>query len=252
MKRRLNGAVRPAAAGVVAAAVLASAFVAERAGAKTKIDPREYDMKGGHAKILGRTASAWTAEWWQWAFSIPPGVHPLVDTTGQFVEVGQWGDVWFLGGVFGSGQADRTATIPTGKSLLVPIANVDGDNLGRAPDDLLTLAQLRESAAQYINEVDASSLKFTLDGTPIVGLERNRILSPPFEYHLPADNIYSIFGQTVPRGIFNPVVSDGYWIFLKPLPEGTHVLEGEATNKPPNAVTQHFKYTLTVVDHDRP
>ena len=34
---------------------------------------------------------ALTAEWWQWALSIPASVNPLVDTTGEHCLVGQNG-----------------------------------------------------------------------------------------------------------------------------------------------------------------
>ena len=40
-----------------------------------------------------------TAEWWQWALSIPTVVNPQSDTTGQNAVVGQRGPIWFLAGV---------------------------------------------------------------------------------------------------------------------------------------------------------
>jgi hypothetical protein len=37
-----------------------------------------------------------SAEWWQWALSIPTSQNPLVDQTGEKSVVGQRGSVWFL------------------------------------------------------------------------------------------------------------------------------------------------------------
>jgi hypothetical protein len=57
-----------------------------------------------------------SAEWWQWALSIPPSENPLADTTGEKCMVGQHGSVWFLAGSFGSGGTiTRKCTVPKGK-----------------------------------------------------------------------------------------------------------------------------------------
>jgi len=51
-----------------------------------------------------------TAQWWQWAISIPTSTHPLrtdpntppgrVDPSSAYCMVGQHGDIWFFGGSF--------------------------------------------------------------------------------------------------------------------------------------------------------
>ncbi len=48
-----------------------------------------------------------SAEWWQWALSIPTPQNPMLDTTGAHCMVGQRGDVWFLAGTFLGGSATR-------------------------------------------------------------------------------------------------------------------------------------------------
>ena len=48
-----------------------------------------------------------SAEWWQWALSIPSTHNPLLDPSGQDCMVGQRGDTWFLAGVFGGGDVSR-------------------------------------------------------------------------------------------------------------------------------------------------
>jgi hypothetical protein len=58
-----------------------------------------------------------SAEWWQWALSIPTSVNPLTDGTGEDCMVGQRGTTWFLAGVFTGGTVTRTCSIPQGTML---------------------------------------------------------------------------------------------------------------------------------------
>src|SRR5215813_2675062 len=65
-----------------------------------------------------------SAEWWQWALSIPTSVNPLTDTTGADCMVGQRGAAWFLAGVFFTGgTVTRTCSIPQGTRLFFPVIN---------------------------------------------------------------------------------------------------------------------------------
>src|SRR6266571_4753392 len=65
-----------------------------------------------------------SAEWWQWAVSIPTSVNPQTDKTGEDCMVGQRGATWFLAGVFGGGTATRTCSIPQGTMLFFPVINI--------------------------------------------------------------------------------------------------------------------------------
>jgi hypothetical protein len=58
-----------------------------------------------------------SAEWWQWALSIPVSENPLLDETGEKCVVGQRGSEWFLAGNFAGGRTTRTCTVPEGKTL---------------------------------------------------------------------------------------------------------------------------------------
>ena len=42
-----------------------------------------------------------SAQWWQWAISIPSLHNPLLDTSGANCMVGQHGPIWFLAGAIG-------------------------------------------------------------------------------------------------------------------------------------------------------
>jgi hypothetical protein len=62
-----------------------------------------------------------SAEWWQWALSIPTSVNPMLDTTGQNGVVGQRGSIWFLAGTFGGGTVTRTCAVPEDRALFFPV-----------------------------------------------------------------------------------------------------------------------------------
>ena len=64
-----------------------------------------------------------SAEWWQWALSIPTSENPQLDATGEDCVVGQRGEVWFLAGILGGGTATRTCSVPAGKSSFFPVVN---------------------------------------------------------------------------------------------------------------------------------
>jgi hypothetical protein len=159
----------------------------------------------------GASYAEWTARWWQWALSIPLENNPINDISGKNCAVNQSGPVWFLVGTLG-GIAERHCTIPSGRAILFPVLN-HGGTLADSPtvkseEELLTLAT---------TEMDIiSDLEVRVDGVKLGGLERYRVRSPIFDVVLPQNNL---FGGTpgATRG-----ASDGYWLFLEPLPGGNH------------------------------
>ncbi len=87
-----------------------------------------------------------TAQWQQWALSLPNDVNPLVDTTGALCGVGQRGPVWFLAGTFFGGTVIRTCTVPEGTTLFFPVINGFAFNTPGCgqPDDLNTVKKLKK------------------------------------------------------------------------------------------------------------
>jgi hypothetical protein len=47
---------------------------------------------------FGQSYGNWSAQWWQWNYSLPTDQHPLFDTAD--CGSGQAGHVWYLGGTF--------------------------------------------------------------------------------------------------------------------------------------------------------
>jgi hypothetical protein len=161
------------------------------------------------------TYGEWTAKWWQWAYSIPEDRNPVADETGENCDEGQSGPVWFLAGTFG-GLNVRNCEIPAGKSILFPLMNSACSTLEYP--ELQTESELRSCAVSLNDGV--TELMVTIDGQPIneQQLRTYRVQSPLFELNLPEGNIIS--GQ---QGS-TQAVSDGFWVFLPPLPSGAHEL----------------------------
>jgi hypothetical protein len=200
-----------------------------------------------NAKIAGKTYGEWAAAWWQWAFSIPAADNPLlVDTlgAGDLCDVDQPKKVFFLGGVFNeSHSAKRACTISPGTTLFFPILNFENDNYLCIEDNELSVSELRDQIKAIINT--ATNLALEVDGTP-VDLSRNRFTSPVFAVTLPSDNLLQAVGcsDALP-GTYKPVVDDGYYVALHPLPPGKHTIHFHGT-LPDFGFTLDITYHLTV------
>jgi hypothetical protein len=191
-----------------------------------------------------------TAEWVEWALSIPTSVNPQTDTTGGNCMVGQRGSIWFLAGVFLGGTGTRTCSVPADKVLFFPVADSFNINTpkvcGQGPKNL-TVAQLRAASAAFIDGVTSKSVK--VDGQPVANIPR--ISSKVFEVALPENNVFDApciaagLGN-VPAGIYSPAVDDGFYVVLGPFQAGKHTVRFSAQNPSQNFV-EDVTYNLTVV-----
>lgn len=192
--------------------------------------------------VLGRTMGEWSAKWWQWVLEAPASSNPTLDTTGEFCNDGQRGNVWFLAGVFGGGTAERNCNIPTGKYILFPLANAFWIN-SAWDDPNNTEADYRELANDNLPQPIGSDLEATLDGSPVIFNPKTPIIrtqSPVFTATFPTDNLFGVESSGL-TGF--PIVSDGFWVILPPLTPGAHVLHFRAGQ------AQDITYHLTVAEH---
>jgi len=188
-----------------------------------------------------------SAQWVQWALSIPTSVNPLLDTTGASCMVGQNGSIWFLAGGFSEGPFTRTCAVPANQVLFFPVANSFGFNTpnvcGQGPKNL-AVAQMRADAAAIVDGVASKSV--TVDGQRFAHIWR--IQSKVFDIALPADNVFDApcIGQPnpdVPAGIYSPAVDDGFYASIGPLSSGPHIIHIVATG----SIVQDVTYNLNVV-----
>jgi hypothetical protein len=187
-----------------------------------------------------------TAQWWQWALSIPTDQNPQLDPTGQYCMVGQRGSVWFLGGVFSGGPADRSCSVPEGATLFFPVINevsINSPNVCGSGPENEPVKDLRQMSKSFIDAVPPTSVRVQIDGRNI---PFRRIQSQIFEVALPGDNVFDApcgGPGTVPAAIYSPAVDDGYYATLGPLKPGAHTLhfQAEQSTQPlPTNVTYHL------------
>ncbi len=186
---------------------------------------------------------AWSDAWWTWALSIPTDTNPMLDTTGEFGLLGQSGSVWFLAGVgFGVGPVvERTLTIPPGKALFFPLVNyvwINTPQFGDPPWSPEQEALARGIIGAAIDT--ASDLSCQVDGREILNLGEYRCQTPVGGAELVTLPEGNVFG--IPADTYGPMVTDGYYLMLAPLPAGSHTLHftaglGGAT---PMDVTYHL------------
>ncbi len=189
--------------------------------------------------VLGKTMGEWSMKWWQWALAIPAATNPMLDNSGAFCDVKQTGAVWFLAGIFSGGTTERNCTIPHGKHILFPIANAFWIN-SALDDPNNTEADYRQFANDFLPPSIGGDLEATLDGSPIIFNPKTPIIrsqSPVFSVKFPADNIFGLDPNLLTG---YPIVSDGFWVMLPPLPRGTHVLHFRAGQ------SQNVTYHLTI------
>jgi hypothetical protein len=163
-----------------------------------------------------------TAEWWQWALSIPTPQNPLLDATGEDCMIGQRGSVWFLAGFLGNGGAvTRTCSVPDNTMLFFPVINQVWFNTpGKCgnPSQNLTVKELRKLSKNTIDQAHDLSVK--VDEKPLEKNRLQRIQSQVFEFAFPSDNLCG----DLPEGIYSPSVDDGYYVILEPLKRGNHTI----------------------------
>jgi len=173
----------------------------------------------------GATYGELSARWWQWLLSIPAATNPNL---GGDCTQGQYDDVWFLAGAFGGTGITRSCTIPTGKPIFFPVVN----SVSFKPTSAETLLLLRSLAAGFIDSVISHGC--TVDGEPVMSY---RVRSPSFSFIAPPGALVKASGT-------NPMVSDGYWVLLDPLPLGTHTVHFNTATS--GGFTLDMTYTLTV------
>jgi hypothetical protein len=192
-----------------------------------------------------------TAQWQQWALSLPNDVNPLVDTTGAFCGVGQRGPVWFLAGTFFGGTVIRTCTVPEGTTLFFPVINGFAFNTPGCgqPDDLNTVKKLKKFYyPQVTGFVDqAYDLSATVDGHK---LKMQRVESEPFAVTNPPGNIWGPdacgTGVLLEPGIYSPGIVDGFWATIENLKASPNPYTIHFFGKSGDTV-EDITYNLTVV-----
>src|SRR3954470_17644467 len=85
---------------------------------------------GPTTQHYGRGYEGWIAAWVQWKYAIPAASNPARDDTGERCQAAQSGAVFFLAS--SDHTVARRCSVPSGMTLLVPVAPSLEHNLGVA------------------------------------------------------------------------------------------------------------------------
>ena len=161
---------------------------------------------------FGLSWKEWVKKWWNWCYQVPNEV-PIEDMTGQHCAKNQNEDkIWFLAGTYG-GTVHRNCVIPNGRAIFFPVVN-DLISFYEYPN-LQNELRLHDYARSDLDET--IEVTVFVDSNLIKDSKKFRIHTNIFEIALPSKEDSS---DLIPTR----AVSDGYWIFLKPLPLGHHTL----------------------------
>jgi hypothetical protein len=162
----------------------------------------------------GISYEEWIRLWWKWLISIPKGKNPAFDNTGDQCNISQDNPhVWFLAGTFGDVPAIRKCTVPEGKALLFPVINYEC-SFADAPS-FRSEQELEEKCKQEMDQI--GNMNASLDARKI-NVHDYRVHSRCFTVNIPPDNCLGAVSGTT------RIASDGFWLFIEPLPPGTHTL----------------------------
>jgi hypothetical protein len=165
---------------------------------------------------FGKSWEKWAAMWCKWMLSIAKKENPCLDETGKYCSVNQNNkNVWFLAGTFGNTiTVRRKCTIPLGNAIFFPLL-VKEDSFAEDSDlnTEVKLIKRARDATDKVLDMDAS-----IDGKKVEHLEKYRVQSEVFDLRFPEDNVYDV------RPGVTRSVCDGFWLFIKPLEIGKHVI----------------------------
>lgn len=171
----------------------------------------------------------WSRAWWQWAGSFSADESPVADRTGELCGGGQKGPVWFLAGTYGTQRTIRTCRVPAGKHLFFPLINYvvmpSGDGSTTCASAMRTAERITNSPAAVFLEIDGLVLK---------NLASHRQATK---------KCFDMGALTVERYRIFPSAANGYYVMLKPLPKGTHILNFGGVLP---SMIQSVTYTLIV------
>jgi hypothetical protein len=216
----------------------------------------------------GLSYEQWSAKWWQWVWSIPYAVNPLVNPQSFDCSTNQSGPVWFL-----ASTAGRPCVIPAGKMIFLSIVSVGEDypcpatfnfnpGPGQSLEQFLTIGYGPNWGARQFADHE-TKLVVRLDRQEVEGLylppvsSKYRVTSPLFAFTGDPSLSGPQFDPCV-TGSPQPGLTDGYFIMLAPLSPGQHTLYslGEQVfhepqtfhqKSPPGRFTVEVTYNLTII-----
>jgi hypothetical protein len=210
---------------------------------QSKIDKQEIESKIEYytyeASPHGITYGAWTVRWWKWWFSISRARNPAQDQTGIYANLKQTRPTWFLAGTWVQKDRQypyRRCSIPSGVSILFPVINCEENTLEYP--DLLSDEAMRARLLQDVGTVKDFKCIINEKAIPPQLVESDPKF---FEIRIRKDMSES------KRGGKTRMTASGYWVFLRPLPEGNFHISFEGSYQYGRLYTGAY-YDITIGD----
>ena len=179
------------------------------------------------SRPFGRTMEGWAEAWWRWSFSIPLSLNPNDTATADPGE-SQHGPVFFLATPPIDG---RTFDVPRHKAIAVLLSSVLNDypcpdpTFQPAPGQtLFEFLSLGAAQADIVAEIESS-----LDGVALTDLTSYHFTSHKL-MHITGDLSLQVLDPCI-TGSPQPAVIEAYFMMLRPLRPGSHVLTTRITTK---------------------
>lgn len=205
-----------ALAALLAAVVLSPAWTPTTAGAKDAVKPDpNLGIWKPDQKPYGKTYGEWVGAFWKYALEFPLEGHPFLDTPQYDFAARQSGKAWFWSAPDG-GPLTRKVSMPEGTALFLTIRDAEVSSLEEGPFFGETEEEQREQVNYLVDHV--VDVFVEIDGVPVKDLAAFRFSSPQVEVDAPSP---FIFGEVGGKGT---TVGDGYFLMLKPLSPGKHVI----------------------------
>jgi hypothetical protein len=183
--------------------------------------------------VAGISQADWSKAWWQWAGSFDRTDSPIADRTGKNCGLKQKGEVWFLAGTYGTQRTVRTCALPHDRYVFFPVINyvvMPGAEVGKRC--VSCCASYIETAKSITDQ--PSNLIVELDG---------RRIDDPAAHRQGTTECFDMGALAEPKYRVFPSAANGYYIMLRPLTPGKHVLNFGGVLP---GMSQAVTYTLLV------
>jgi hypothetical protein len=164
----------------------------------------------------GLSYGNWVAIWWNWLF------------TNQK----QGGSVYFLRGntdlepvIIRTGREALTISVQT--AIFFPIICTINSVLTNYRTDNTVINRMSSAASQK----DPLTLKVSIDRTNVTNLKKYYAESPEFIINVPLNSAIRNYFKPIVKSGRAPAVAAGYWILIKRLPVGKHVIYFEGKHQ---------------------
>jgi len=167
-----------------------------------------------NSRVQGHTYAEWSAITWQTMLTIPASENPGLGVPISDCFVKRIGNVGLFPILFAP-YGPFKCNMPTGMMLFMNIASAECSTLEQPPYYGGNKEELRACALNYVY----TNLKVTIDGSAIKNLSKYLVLSPLYQFTVPADNFFGVSGGTVGKS-----VAYGTYFMLAPLDPGQHTV----------------------------